>query len=163
MKTELTYNQRYYRKNRERELARANAYNRANKEKIKIKNRARYKDDAVRAKTIEASRKWALANPERYAEIRRGASFRQRLKKFGLTVEQYETMLAAQGYRCAICRTDDPGVGKEKRRGSWNVDHDHATCEVRGLLCRGCNVALGAVRDSVTTLVAMIEYLGKRS
>ena len=77
-------------------------------------------------------------------------------------------MLAAQGYRCAICRTDDPGIRKNAKQLAgwptvWNIDHDHETGEVRGLLCRGCNVALGAVRDSVTTLVAMIEYLGKRS
>jgi hypothetical protein len=130
-------------------------------ERKRAYNRQRYKNDAVRAKALAATRRWALENPERYAEIRRDASFRHRLKKFGLTVEQYETMLAAQGYRCAICRTDDPGVGKEKRRGSWNVDHDHATGEMRGLLCRGCNIALGAVKDNPVTLAAMIAYLKK--
>jgi hypothetical protein len=130
-------------------------------ERKRAYNRQRYKNEAVRAKALLATRRWALENPERYAEIRHAASFRHRLKKFGLTIQQYETMLAAQGYRCAICRTDDPGVGKEKRRGSWNVDHDHATCEVRGLLCRGCNIALGAVKDNPVTLAAMIAYLKK--
>jgi hypothetical protein len=133
-------------------------------ERQRAYNRRRYKDPVIRAATIEATKRWALANPERYAEIRRDASFRHRLKKFGLTVEQYETMLASQGYRCAICRSADPGVGGDKQhRGSWNVDHDHQTGEVRGLLCRGCNIALGAVKDTTITLAAMIAYLERNA
>jgi hypothetical protein len=42
------------------------------------------------------------------------------------------------------------------------VDHDHKTHKVRGLLCGGCNSALGYAKESRTTLVAMSEYLQAR-
>jgi hypothetical protein len=65
---------------------------------------------------------------------------------FGLIDGQYETMLAAQGGRCANpgCQTEVPG-GK----GAFHVDHDHVTGAVRGLLCNTCNVALGMLGDGL--------------
>ena len=63
---------------------------------------------------------------------------------YGLTAEQYEALLAYQGGACAIC-------GGE-RRYRLNVDHDHATGKVRGLLCRRCNKLLRDVRDDAETL-----------
>ena len=48
------------------------------------------------------------------------------------TWEHYQTMLAAQGGRCAICRRLPNGRRLE-------ADHDHVTGKVRGLLCNGCN------------------------
>jgi hypothetical protein len=71
----------------------------------------------------------------------------------GMTVERYEAMLIQQGHRCAIpsCRT------LSKR--ALDVDHDHETGEVRGLLCRNCNVIAGHGRESVAILTEMIAYL----
>lgn len=58
-------------------------------------------------------------------------------------------MLAEQDGRCKIC-------GQLKK---LNVDHDHATGEVRGLLCHGCNVGIGFFRDSPELLRSAIDYL----
>jgi len=55
-----------------------------------------------------------------------------------LTVEQYDAMLMAQGGCCLIC-----GRHQLELRERLNVDRDHATEKVRGLLCRWCNVQLG--------------------
>ena len=41
------------------------------------------------------------------------------------------------------------------------VDHDHKTGQVRGLLCKGCNVALGETKDNVETLKGLIEYVNR--
>jgi hypothetical protein len=71
----------------------------------------------------------------------------------GMTVERYEAMLIQQEYRCAI-----PSCDYRSRR-SLDVDHDHATGEVRGLLCRNCNTIAGHSRESVDILRDMIVYL----
>lgn len=73
---------------------------------------------------------------------------------YGLTTEEFETLLHKQNGRCAICGTDKPG-GK----GQMAVDHDHATGKVRGLLCSSCNMALGIFGDSETLLVKALAYL----
>src|SRR3990172_7927579 len=62
-----------------------------------------------------------------------------RLRKYGLTEEQFQGMLQKQGGRCAICRTDVPGGRGGK---SFATDHDHVTGIVRGLLCQRCNQAI---------------------
>lgn len=76
---------------------------------------------------------------------------------YGITVEEYEQMLAAQNNRCAICKTDKPsGPGKK-----LFVDHDHETGTVRGLLCCKCNFMIGHAVDGIPTLRAAVRYLKK--
>lgn len=87
---------------------------------------------------------------ERKANWARSAKLR---KVYGLEKGEYEVMLAEQGGRCAICGTDEPGAR------SFCVDHDHATSEVRGLLCNDCNVGLGFYRDDPDRLLAAATYL----
>jgi hypothetical protein len=77
-----------------------------------------------------------------------------------MTLEAFDAMLVKQGGRCATCRGKHPGRKKWNGR-SWCIDHDHKTGRVRGLVCLGCNMALGAVKDNVKTLRAMIVYLQK--
>lgn len=85
------------------------------------------------------------------------------LKRFyGMSVEDYDALLASQGGGCAICH----GVNKSGQRLA--VDHDHACCPgktscgrcVRALLCANCNLGLGKFRDDPLLLAAAIEYLG---
>lgn len=76
-------------------------------------------------------------------------------KKFGLTVEQYDEMLAAQGGGCAIC-------GRPPRDDiSLHVDHDHESGRVRGLTCFRCNNALGDFNDDPTLLASASAYLDR--
>lgn len=97
-------------------------------------------------------KKWRESNPERTREIQRKSKY---MRNYGITVERYETMLAEQDERCAICRTGTPGRG----RIYFFVDHDHVTNEVRGLLCGDCNTGLGMFRDSPEALRSAILYL----
>lgn len=76
-------------------------------------------------------------------------------KTYGLTAEQFEALQVAQGRKCAICGTDEPGGNGD----CFRVDHDHATGEVRGLLCHACNLMLGYAKDNVAVLAAAIRYL----
>ena len=96
---------------------------------------------------------WRKANPERLAAQNRRKSLK---KKYGITVEQYDEMLEAQGGRCACCGTDTPG-GK----GAFHVDHCHDTGGVRGLLCQSCNAAIGALGDNVDGVWQAMLYLVK--
>ena len=43
-----------------------------------------------------------------------------------------------------------------------HIDHDHSTGQIRGVLCRKCNVALGFVDDNTQKLKNLIKYLEKQ-
>jgi len=77
-------------------------------------------------------------------------------KKYGITVLDFDKMLAEQGGACLVCGTKDSG-----RTNSLVlcVDHDHKTGKVRGLLCHNCNVAIGSMQDNPALLRKAAEYL----
>lgn len=99
-----------------------------------------------RGRHVATVKAWKKANPV--------AMKKYRLARYGLTVEEYEALLAAQGGRCAICETDTPA-----KHGSWCIDHCHGSSEVRGLLCVRCNAGLGHFDDSPAFLLAAERYI----
>lgn len=92
--------------------------------------------------------------------VRRANRPRKLLSKYGLTPDEYDRLLAAQGGSCAICRADSPGG---KHDDHFHVDHDHETGKVRGLLCNKCNVALGVFGDNLGGIERVVEYLRRSS
>lgn len=97
---------------------------------------------------------WNKRHPDRFKKSNRNHRLR---KNYGIDVAAWERMLASQGGRCAICRCAP--TDKDLRR--FNVDHSHETGEVRGILCHGCNVALGLLRDNQGILQSAIDYLDR--
>lgn len=79
------------------------------------------------------------------------------LKKFGLSFKTFEVLINKQNNKCRICKEK---FGK-KKNNKPNIDHDHKTGKVRGLLCLLCNVSLGGFRDSAKRLRNAIKYLEK--
>lgn len=78
-------------------------------------------------------------------------------RRYGISLETFKTMLAAQDSTCAICKAaPEPG-----RRLS--VDHCHTTGLVRGLLCQRCNTAVGMAQDRPELLRQMADYVEKSS
>lgn len=75
-------------------------------------------------------------------------------------LEIYDHLVEIQGgEHCAICKKPRPA---ETRR--FAIDHDHETDEIRGLLCRRCNAALGRTREQGKDwLRAALEYLDRTS
>lgn len=73
--------------------------------------------------------------------------------RFGITVEDYTAILAAQGGVCKIC-----GKTQNKRLA---VDHCHVTGIIRGLLCANCNTGLGLFLDDPELLDKAIGYLNE--
>ncbi len=70
------------------------------------------------------------------------------ITKYGLTKEQYEAL----GSSCWICGSTE----------TLCVDHCHETKEVRGLLCRKHNLALGHFEDNIEHIAKALEYLNGR-
>jgi len=70
---------------------------------------------------------------------------------YGIGLEEVQRMIAAQGGRCAICL----------RSVKLQLDHDHETGLVRGMLCSDCNNGLGRFRDVPTYLRRAAAYLEK--
>lgn len=102
----------------------------------------------------DAKRRWVEANPERHSMQIRAAHLR---REYGLTVEDYDLMLASQGGGCAICGATEGNF----RRKRLAVDHDHKTGAVRGLLCYLCNSLIGNAKDDPDVLVRAAEYLAR--
>jgi hypothetical protein len=75
---------------------------------------------------------------------------------YGITLDEYNSLLKEQGGGCAICHSTEP-AGKRVKR--FSVDHDHRTGKVRGLLCNLCNHLLGCARDDLQLLVNAVAYL----
>ena len=76
----------------------------------------------------------------------------------GITANQYEALLEAQGYLCAIC-----GVKLSARGHNTHYDHCHKTGKHRQFLCTNCNRGLGHFQDSVENLQKAIDYLNSHS
>ena len=87
------------------------------------------------------------------AEVGRGRDSRI-LRKYGMTKAQWRNLFHEQGLRCGICKRPTPGS-----KYGWATDHCHRRGHVRGILCHGCNIGLGAFKDDISSLEAAIKYL----
>ena len=81
----------------------------------------------------------------------------QRQWRHKITVGKYLELLATSGGLCGICATRFCEEGAKGLRP--HVDHNHATGEIRGLLCGYCNWMLGNAKDNPDTLEAGSRYL----
>lgn len=104
----------------------------------------------------------AVAQEERAAQrdnlVYRARTRDRNLRRvYGITLADYERMLAEQGGHCAICTA----TVADARATALHVDHDHTTGRVRGLLCTNCNKGLGHLGDDPVRLHRAVEYLAR--
>ena len=135
--------------------------------------------DRARANRRKATRDWQLANPKRMREYKKKYKLKHadeirekvlaykkeyhhrrgkhvvRLRKYGLTQAQFESMMRRQKGACPLCRREFHDTKLPPA-----VDHDHALGHVRGLLCMACNRTLGAF-DSIEWLIRATKYMRK--
>ena len=90
----------------------------------------------------DSNARWAAKTPEQKYDAQRNTRLKQR---YGITLDEYNERLERQGSRCAIC----PKPAAENPHGVLHVDHNHETGVVRGLLCVGCNSALGYIEHGL--------------
>lgn len=118
---------------------------------VVAKQKEHKRDPVVRQRKNERRR--VANNPER-----REVNLARNLSRYGITIADYEAMVAAQGNRCAICG-DQPDPNGVKAASRLHVDHCHASGANRALLCGRCNMGLGYFRDNPEIMRAAIRYL----
>jgi len=108
-------------------------------------------------------------------KAKKNAHYRHIKACFGLSREEYDTLLESQGGVCAICGcnpSDQINIkGEPMKKRNLSVDHKHTEADwargtrdkstIRGLLCVNCNQALGGFKDSVDNLQKAIDYLNR--
>lgn len=109
--------------------------------------------DHVRERFRINSRRFrAKLSPDEYKRKNREAWRRWRYK---ISTQQYEEMFRKQNGSCAIC-------GYQYTDGRiLQIDHDHKTGEVRGLLCKKCNTYIGMIKENIEIIDRMKNYLNR--
>jgi len=109
--------------------------------------------------TSEYNKLYYLNNIESKKEYDKSPETKERRRKrlikskYGLSYKEWEGLWYAQDGRCAIC---DKFIAEPK---NICIDHNHKTGEVRGLLCKECNLALGCFFDNPELTNLATEYL----
>lgn len=111
-------------------------------------NARRYHSDGPILRTNRARQK--ISKQEAANRNRANAQRYVFAKVYGITVETFAEMIAAQNGRCSICTQllEQPCV-----------DHDHASGKVRAVLCRKCNSMIGLAGENVDTILRAAAYL----
>lgn len=118
------YDPDYYRAHRDAHRAKQRRYEERHRDSVR--DRRKVAREAVKDVANAKIRAYYRQDPRRKFVI-------HIKNRYGLTIEQYESMKISQHNACAIC-------GQVKK---LLVDHDHTTGQVRGMLCAGCNSGLG--------------------
>jgi len=140
------HQRKYTQANKAKISAAQSARRRSNREAILAKERVYRTGENYKA----YRRSLYLKNKERSLRTSRTNRLR---RDYGLTVPEYDAMLALQKGLCAIC--DLPC----KTKSRLCVDHDHQTGAVRGLLCRRCNRTLGQLEENPILIERLLKYI----
>jgi len=137
-------------------------YDKTRYQNIKITDKNFLKNISEKRKTERAlnpqphrdsTKKWKLEHPQQVIDMGRDWCYR---KKYGITLEQYNKLLAAQNGVCILCGKKDAYNNKGR---NLFVDHNHKTNVIRGLLCSRCNTMIGHIE--LVDIEKIIEYLQK--
>lgn len=102
------------------------------------------------ARCYKCRRKEYIGNENTKQRLRN----RNLIKSYGITLEEYNLLFLKQGGKCLIC-----GIHQRDLKQSLNIDHEHITGNIRGLLCPDCNRGLGCFKDNKEIMKKAIKYL----
>jgi len=154
----------YFKKHRAAHPEKAKAYYAANKERLLAERCARREREehrlagdpaarrARREKKAREHREWRSRNLET-------ARLREKAKRFHITLARAQTLQAIT--HCEACGVElsEQAYGRTAR----HIDHCHETGVVRGVLCHGCNVALGMLRSDPRVIERLAGYVRRRT
>jgi hypothetical protein len=114
------------------------------------------------AQTKKYNKKYYAANKEAVAAQKKiynrdnaeTIRWKKIMRIYGINEQDYDNIFAEQEGRCAICSTHQSDLNLP-----LNVDHDHGTGLVRGLLCGKCNIGIGQLNDDACLLRKAADYL----
>jgi hypothetical protein len=116
----------------------------------------RCKVPGYREKLAVKSSVWRNENRELFRKIVRNNNLK---RSFGITIEQYEEMHAAQKGLCKICGLPESTVSRHGKIQRLAVDHCHKTMANRGLLCGKCNHAIERIENIPDWAAKVRAYL----
>lgn len=116
-------------------------------------NKHKSTSDGLQGYCRSCTRERAKAYHNKYSTPERNR--RYNIRRYGITVEDFEDMLLKQLECCLIC---GDYLDTSNLR-NVHIDHCHSSNRVRGILCQSCNHLLGNARDSIQILEAAIGYL----
>lgn len=112
----------------------------------RVKGRLERRASACKSCTALQQKEYRERNRNAYARYAREW---QRRKLYGVSPEVFERMVESADRKCLGCEREVP----------LQLDHDHRTGLIRGLLCGSCNRALGLLQDDPATLRRLLTYL----
>ncbi len=92
-------------------------------------------------------RKWYLANREKQIRCNRNAQLK---RDYGITLEGFNQLVAAQNGCCALCGVAYPRLV---------VDHCHSSGKIRAILCDLCNTGIGKLKENPVLLRKAADYI----
>ena len=105
-----------------------------------------------KAKHAAYMREWLARNPRKQKDYN--------LKRYGITYDEFDAIVESQGGACACCgRPFNPDPKMRDRQ----VDHDHGTGRMRGIVCAKCNYILGRHGKDIEILKMAVAYLERTS
>jgi hypothetical protein len=122
------YRRRYYLKHREKALKQGRDWYKRN-----------------RSRKLEVCKRWRTNNPDRQRKS-------QARRLYGITYEDYDSMLKKQNGLCKLC---------QEFMKKPVIEHDHKNNKIRGFTCQRCNIIIGMVESArdLGLLPALNNYL----
>jgi hypothetical protein len=82
---------------------------------------------------------------------------RHRYRAYGISPERYLELHNMHGGLCHCCGR--PGRPDRQNPSGLMIEHDHVRQVIRGLVCRKCNILIGALKDSAELAASAISYI----
>jgi len=151
LEKEKAYTKARYAANREANIARLRAWRAENPERSRAVAKAWRDANPERHKANVIA--WQAANPEKVkVYVKTG-----KVRKYGLTLEQFDEFIRACGGRCPLCNVEF--VASSRSRECACIDHCHKSGKVRGVICKRCNIGIGHARENPEILKAWLSYI----
>lgn len=114
-----------------------------------------YTRPEVKIRHNKRTNKFYHEHKDRYRQYARKSELKS---LYGLTTKVYNEMRIKQEYKCLICDSHETTL-----KYQLCVDHCHQTNQIRGLLCKSCNLMIGNAKDSFRILEKAAEYLKNKA